>query len=385
MAEDKDSRLKGAATTTKSTVEEQKVKSPESKAKEPPLLNNLASSSAPQKSRRGPVWLALLIALGGLFAAGYNYWSLQQYQQISQEKERFSEPFDLEDIRRQMENRTAEVETRLERYRDQSNSQREAVDELRAQVVDVRGKIGEISHVSRKSWMLAEAEYLLRLANQRLMMEQEVTSALALLQSADQILLDVGDVNLFRVRAEIAKEVMALRAVGEPDIEGAFLSLAALSDQLSSLPLLSPRSKLDTELDPAPETEPFQDVLAHLEKLVTIRHREQPVAPLLPPEQHYYVQQNLRLMLEQAQLALLQRKPLLYIQSLAKAEQWVQDYFEFNASNGSLLESLADLKQLNIAPQLPDISKSLALLKSYLSNPELLPTDNSTNNAGVAP
>ncbi|MCB1661105.1 MAG: uroporphyrinogen-III C-methyltransferase [Pseudomonadales bacterium] len=374
MTEDKDSKLEtaSAGVDAKPKIQTQNV---ESRAKEPPLLSNPAASGSPvKKISRGPVWLALFVALFAVAAAGYTYWQLEQFRLTSQAQVKQSEQSYLENledkIQSQMQSQSTRLESSLADYRSQLVDQENAIAELRARIADSRRQIGEITHVSRKSWMLAEAEYLLRLANQRLIMEHESTSALALLGSADQILQDVDDVNLYRVRAEIAKEMAALRATGGVDVEGAFLALAALSDQLVALPLLSPHSRPDADNEEVAAITSFQKAVTRLEKLVTVRHRGQPVAPLLPPEQHYYVQQNLRLMLEQAQLALLQRKPLLFAQSLKKAEQWVQDYFELNASSGALLESLADLKRLQIAPQLPNISKSLELLKDYLSNPE---------------
>lgn len=346
------------------------------KSQQPPLLKEPAAPAATKKQSRGPVWLALLLALGGLAAAGYTYWQLYQYQETDLANAKSSEQRAFDRI----ENRAASLEEGLSEHRGEMRKQQQSITELRDRIAAARRQIGEITHVSRKSWMLAEAEYLLRLANQRLVMEQETAGALALLRSADQILLETDDINLHQVRAEIAKEIAALRAVGELDVEGAFLALAALADRLTELPLLSPRS--ETTPSDADAGDSFASALAKLEKLVTVRRREQPVAPLLPPEQHYYVQQNLRLMLEQAQLALLQRKPLLFSQSLAKAEQWVQSYFELNSSSAALLEALADLKALQVAPELPNISGSLELLKQYLSSPDAQ-LDNAVGAAGA--
>lgn len=162
--------------------------------------------------------------------------------------------------------------------------------------------------------------------------------------------------------------------MGRLDVEGAFLQLAALANQLSELEILSPqKAEQQGELPAAQDSGAGNSVASALDRLgqlVTVRHRDQPVAPLLPPEQHYYVQQNLRLMLEQAQLALLQRKPTLYTQSLTNAEQWVRDYFQLNRSSSALIENIAELGSLTVTPETPDISSSLALLKAYLANPD---------------
>jgi uroporphyrin-3 C-methyltransferase len=77
-------------------------------------------------------------------------------------------------------------------------------------------------------------------------------------------------------------------------------------------------------------------------------------------------------MMEQAQLALLQERAGIYRQSLEKAEGWINTYFQLNGSTDALLDSLKELKEINIAPELPDISPSLVLLKQYLTNPDVL-------------
>ena len=349
----------------------QKDSGQKQKKPEPPLLMEKApeqhrTANRAGKSGRALAWLALFMALFGAAAGGYSYWVLGQYKKFDIAAARDNEQRTLDRVFK----RTATLEQGVVDNRASAQEQQRSLEELNARVTAVRRQIGEITHVSRKSWMLAEAEYLLRLANQRLVMEQEAASALALLQAADQILLESDDINLHQVRAEIARETAALRAAGDIDVEGVFLTLGALADRLADLPLLSPRPEAESSDTGDFFTDGLDNALAHLEQLVTVRHRDKPVAPLLPPEQHYYVQQNLRLMLEQAQLALLQRKPSLYLQSLTKAERWIGDYFELNSASTALLETIADLKQLNIAPPLPDISKSLALLKHYLANPD---------------
>lgn len=363
MAEDKDSKSEDkdlkAAQTGKATTG--------TAAKIPPVVSDsVGKPVAAKKQSRGPVWLALLIALGGLGAAGYTYWQLEQYKGAVLVDARNSE-------QRLLENTTAQVvsvQSALADYRRELDQQQQSIDELLARVASTRRQIGEITHVSRRSWMLAEAEYLLRLANQRLVMERETRSPLALLQAADNILLEVDDINLHQVRGAIANEIAALKAMGRLDVEGAFLQLAALAGQLSALEILSPQEVVAQGEPALGERDGLSSALDRLEQLVTVRHRDQPVAPLLPPEQHYYVQQNLRLMLEQAQLALLQRKPALYAQSLTNAEQWVRDYFQLNRSSSALTESIAELGALTISPEIPDISGSLALLKAYLTDPD---------------
>lgn len=107
--------------------------------------------------------------------------------------------------------------------------------------------------------------------------------------------------------------------------------------------------------------------LEKFEKLVVIQHRDEPVEPLLSPEQTYYLQQNLHLMLEQAQLALLQRKQQPFDTALEKALQWVDTYFDDeNAATQALVRGLQQLSGTEVSPEMPDISGSLRVLQSHL-------------------
>jgi uroporphyrin-3 C-methyltransferase len=72
-------------------------------------------------------------------------------------------------------------------------------------------------------------------------------------------------------------------------------------------------------------------------------------------------------MLEQAQLALLQKNQIAFDRSLAKAADWTGTYFEEkDATTQALLRGITELKDLKIAPEMPNISGSLNALKTYL-------------------
>ena len=95
----------------------------------------------------------------------------------------------------------------------------------------------------------------------------------------------------------------------------------------------------------------------NIKSLVIIRHHTRPTVPLLPPEQRYFLSENLRLQLEEARLALLRGDSTDYRQRLATAEQWIREYFDPDSPvTRSALETLAKLAKEDVAPALPDIS-----------------------------
>lgn len=109
--------------------------------------------------------------------------------------------------------------------------------------------------------------------------------------------------------------------------------------------------------------------LERLEKYFVIHRRDEPVEPLMAPDQIYYLQQNLRLMLEQAQLALLDGNQAIFESSLQKAERWIVKYFVAkDPVTKALLSNLSELRGSEIDPELPDISQSLRALKGLMEN-----------------
>ncbi|MGB0957492.1 MAG: uroporphyrinogen-III C-methyltransferase, partial [Litorivicinus sp.] len=213
-----------------------------------------------------------------------------------------------------------------------------------------------------QEYLLAEVEYLLRIAIQRVQAGRDVATGLALLQSADQALATADDAALFPVRRALASEIAALRAVPSLDRTGLYLKLAAAAEQVDALRM----SPTEIASAPAPESaDAIDGALKTLASFVTVRRRDNPVEPMLAPTEAAYVRQNLRLMMEQSQLALLDGDSATWQASLGRAQDWVGRYFlASDTQTTAMLETLAPLGDLNIAPELPRIGESLNALRA---------------------
>jgi len=109
--------------------------------------------------------------------------------------------------------------------------------------------------------------------------------------------------------------------------------------------------------------------MASLESLVVIQQHDRPVEPLLSPEQGHYLRQNLQLLLEQAQLALLRQQQVIFDTSLARSAELTERYFDTNNSaTQALLQALSELKTLRVEPTMPNISGSLTQLQQHMSD-----------------
>ncbi len=265
----------------------------------------------------------------------------------------------------------------------------EKIAETRQQLSDMnqrvfaQGKrIRAMSDTSREDWLLAEAEYLLKLANQRVLIERNAGGAEALLEEADNILRDMADPDLHPLRRALAKDLAALRLMDKVDVEGIYLTMVALAEQVDSLPLqlveqeavtqeplanlaieeekpLSMTAKLSASWDG------FKRSIANSYRVIP---KDQKPKRILPPDATLYVQQNLRMILERAQLALLREQQQIYVQSLTQAQGWIDRHYNVNLPVVQFQEQLESLKQTTIVLTFPDISYSLELLHEYIEN-----------------
>ena len=110
-----------------------------------------------------------------------------------------------------------------------------------------------------------------------------------------------------------------------------------------------------------------------LKEVVVVRHIEQPVAPLLPPQQQVYLTQNIQLQLSCAQWALLHQQQQVYQQCLAQANGWIAQYFVQSApATQSVLAALTELRKVDAKPALPDLSQTLEQIRNQLAQPAKL-------------
>lgn len=247
---------------------------------------------------------------------------------------------------------------------------------LKEQVDFNSDRLGKLPGAERQDWLLAEAEYLLRLANQRLQLEQDWDGAINMLSAADNVLLEAQNPGVNDVRSLIAKEIQAVRNVPTVDYVGAVHRLQALQDDITKLPWVAERILPDVSDQGKQPTralavewyeKAWRYVTDELARLVRVRHRDTPLEAPLSPDQQYYLQQNMRLMLEQAQLALLRREPMLYQHSLKRVSEWLDDYIIIEDSlSKAVREAIAELAKWETNPQVPLINRSLLKLREFV-------------------
>jgi uroporphyrin-3 C-methyltransferase len=241
-------------------------------------------------------------------------------------------------------------------------------------------------------WQLAEAEYLLRLANQRLAMEQASESAMALLKAADIIIRDSEQVGTYGIRSAIAADLAALTAVPSVDVQGVYAKLAALSGLASKLTFIPPRSKvaatdkalglgLENEAMMAPTEEikwtqsVWQDtksvaasIFGELKQLVKVQSRTQEDQQLLTPAAELLVRMRIEMALSQTQVALLRRQQTIYDQSLVGVKHLLAQYYRPSDLIVQAMYVQIDLlDEVKVLVNMPNISGSLIALQGFVA------------------
>lgn len=344
----------------------------------------IARDPAPPPGRAAvPAWIALLLAL--VVAAGLGWSLLEQQRREAALAARLQAveaaagrgAAGLEDLdlrwQRRLDTTLEQLQADTREAGERSGQLAQAVAELQAQVAQQSAQLARYGEADRDDWLLAEARYVLRLANQRLLMAGDTSGAEALLGSVDGILLQLDDARLHEVRAAVAADLAAVRAVPAIDVEGIYLRLAALLEQAGALVIFQlPGGVGQVVTQPVPDArgrlrQGYEAALEKLSSYVVIRRRDQPVDALMDPQWEAMARQNLRLLLEQAQLGLLAGNELLYRESLQRAGRWVEEFAARDASAAQAMSAeISLLSAIAIATAAPDLSRSVLALDAVM-------------------
>ncbi len=226
------------------------------------------------------------------------------------------------------------------------------------------------NRAARREWLLAETEYLLQTANTALQMANDPNAALAALRGADERLQSLADPGLTATREVLSDEIAALEALPRPDIQGIALTLGSLAARVELLPLVAGAEERYDEAGSgeAPQEPGWRRAAGAFKSalggMVSVQKDDADIAPLLAPQQRFFLYRNLELQLESARLAALRADNANYSESLSAATRWLNNRFDVSQpAVGSALATLEELAQTDVAPERPNIAGSLSALR----------------------
>ncbi|TYL48633.1 uroporphyrinogen-III C-methyltransferase [Marinomonas sp. IMCC 4694] len=261
----------------------------------------------------------------------------------------------------------------------------------------LESKMSRLGNTTKEDWKLAEAEYLIRLANQRLLLESDNVGAATLLINADDILNELKDPLVFSTRKALAKDIQALKSISQFDLEGAYLKLNALYESVETLPQREPSkawqstsSEQNTLLQTGSKatnvdasqavTTMLSSLWESLQSLVVINYNHKPIKALLPPAEYQTLVTGLQLQLDVAQVALIKGEPRIYQQTLSRVATAITEHFETQADSVVFfLGGLTALQQLNPSPELPLPRESLLAMRALMQEWDRRNTDVTTS------
>ncbi|MDX1381045.1 MAG: uroporphyrinogen-III C-methyltransferase [Xanthomonadales bacterium] len=224
---------------------------------------------------------------------------------------------------------------------------------------------------------LAEIDYLLRLASERLKLFGDVTAADQALAVADTQLAALDNPTWLGVRQDIAAARRALAQVELPDTITVASGLDALQARIPGLPFPGATPSAEVAAEPADDSW-WARLKSTFGSLVTVRRASEDDTTLSLQDEDY-IRQRLWLQLEMAHLALMRRDQRGFTAALARAGDTLDRWFDpATAAVQSARQALDELAVLQIRADLPDISvpwNSLRALRGGAGATDPAPAD----------
>ena len=341
-----------------------------------------------KKSGTGLSLLAILIALG-VGGAGY-YFGQQKVDEFQQK---------LTALEAQINNKTVvsapaqEVKfdttqlTQLESANKATQNKIAQVEELiNAKSHELVGLQSQINKVSAQAnaqqptdWLFSEADFLLNNALRKLVLDNDVDTAVSLLKLADETLAKVNNSQSAAIRSAINQDLKQLLSVAGVDQNAVMQKLSQLANTVDELPVLDVNFGDDQNATKLSDS--LSDWAENAEKSATsfLNHFIR-ISPkhgadrkeLLAPNQDIYLRENIRLRLQLAIMAVPRQQNELYKQSLEAVASWIRSYFDTNAeATQSFLKSVDELSEVSIYVDVPNQLQSLSMLDKYLNRTPL--------------
>lgn len=331
-----------------------------------------AAEKKPQSGfLRSAVALAVILLIGG----GVWYASQINTQTLSQRLE--AENAQLKSQMAQLQQEQLQSHKQMQEFISQQSAlsaqyqQQDAT--LKHELDLLRSRVSVLSSADVKSWLIAQADFLVKMAERKLWNDQDVVTAMVLLKNADASLAEMNDPGLLDVRTALRNDITALSAVSQIDFDGTILRLNQLANQVDNLriddgsrdgaPMDSSDSEGITSSVADWRTNLTKSWQSFMSDFITIRRRDSSAAPLLAPNQDIYVRENIRAQLLIAAQAVPRHQEEIYKQSLDSVSTWVRAYFADNdPENTAFLKEIDELAAQPVAMSIPDSLSSQPLL-----------------------
>lgn len=333
--------------------------------------------NAEKKNNGGKTSLVLsAVAIAIALAAGVGLYGWGKQQAVNQSTTSDALANQLVALQKAQDAQKEALEATIKQQATQLNEAKAAQREMAKQLDEVQQKVAAISGTDAKTWLLAQSDFLVKLAGRKLWSDSDVTTAAALLKSADASLADMNDPSLIGARRAITEDIASLSAVSQVDFDGIILRVNQLANQVDNLRLA------DNNSDDSPMDSDSGELSASLgewrvnlqkswqnfmNSFITIRRRDETSVPLLAPNQDIYLRENIRAQLLAASQAVPRYQDETYKQALDNVSTWVRAYYDTDdAATKSFLSDIDQLSQQSITMDVPETLQSQPILEKLM-------------------
>ncbi len=313
---------------------------------------------------------ALFFSVISLFAViVLAYYSYSTYQQLSElQKQSTDDQSSVTALNEQ----TKKALFQLQEQSTKSVSEQQSLENLKKQILTAQSNLMTLS--GNTDWVLAEANYLAFMANERLKTAQDVTTALAQLNSADERITRLGNPALLWVKDSLAKDIAKLKNFPYVNRQALWEQLGLINAEFNQLHFKSVTNGKASAIEENPKDNNMSKwhkalwkSWQELKSVIKVTQVAQNAIPLALTEQEQsQILRTLHMMTEQARWAILQGENTIYLQSLQSMKTWLNEYFAEDKMQKELLNQIAQLEQQNINIAVPDINESVQALSKAM-------------------
>ncbi|HAT1572643.1 TPA: uroporphyrinogen-III C-methyltransferase [Kluyvera cryocrescens] len=334
-------------------------------------------ATAEKKNNSGKTSLVLsAVAIAIALAAGVGLYGWGKQQAVNQTTTSDTLANQLIALQKAQDAQKEALETTIKQQAAQLDEAKAQQGEMAKQLDEVQQKVAAISGTDAKTWLLSQSDFLVKLAGRKLWSDQDVTTAAALLKSADASLADMNDPSLITARRALTEDIASLAAVSQVDYDGIILKVNQLANQVDNLRLAdnnnddSPMDNDDGELSAS-----LSEWRVNLQKswqsfmdsFITVRRRDETAVPLLAPNQDIYLRENIRSQLLAAVQAVPRHQDETYKQALDNVSTWVRAYYDTDdATTKAFLDDIEKLSQQSISMDVPETLQSQPILEKLM-------------------
>ncbi|MEJ8567273.1 uroporphyrinogen-III C-methyltransferase [Elongatibacter sediminis] len=394
-------------------------------ATEPDTAKESAASGSSDGARRkspgrGLAVLALLLALGAAAASGWLWWT--DFQAAGEGARRQADEADrIGELEARLDQRLQRLQSDLAAASDSDGSAQLAALDGRLRRLEEDASEARAFRAERTAWArtlqaslegtnarlsglesrldavaargldaqaeadLAELDYLLRLAQERLELFRDVRTADRALALADAHVAAFDNPLFSGLRREIAAARREIAVIDLPDPAVLDRELDGVQDRLARLPFRG-EAGVSGDSSAANEDGWWARLKSALSGLVTVR-RTSDESELLPAlADQTLIRQRAWLEIERVRLAAMRHDAAVFESALERARATIQRWFEpDDRHTRAVLQALESAAQLDVDPPLPDIGAPWAALRAMRGAGVAAPAVNQAQPPGAGP